>query len=119
MKRWWWPRTSNRTTKGSLGRAAKRTRRCISTNNGSKSRSSFAGCARASAVPMWQMRSPASPTPDRFGKLVFGTVWTVCPDDRTDEDESLEPFGKDGAGHARYAPADVVEAAAATQDFPY
>ena len=44
---------------------------------------------------------------------------TVGPDDRPGEDEGLEPFGKDGAGHAGNAPADVVEAAAATQDFPY
>ena len=47
MKRVWWPRTSNRTTKGYLGRAAETDRRYVkSTNNGSKSRSSFDGSAR-------------------------------------------------------------------------
>src|SRR5262245_50033709 len=51
MKRRWSPRTSNRTTKGSLGSAVKRTRRCISTNNGSKSRSSFAGSRASQRCP--------------------------------------------------------------------
>src|SRR5262245_53486624 len=51
MKRTWWPRTSNRTTKGSLGSAVKRTRRCISTSNGSKSRSSFAGSRASQRCP--------------------------------------------------------------------
>src|SRR5215471_17022547 len=44
---------------------------------------------------------------------------TLGPNDRPGEDESLEPFGKDRAGHAGNAPADIVEAAAARQDFPY
>src|SRR5262249_30005551 len=35
------------------------------------------------------------------------------------KDEGLEPFRKDGAGHAGDATADIVEAAAATQNFPY
>jgi hypothetical protein len=55
----------------------------------------------------------------RFGEGVFGAVGSVGPNDRSGEDERLEPFGKDGAGYAGNAPADVVEAAAATQDFPY
>src|SRR5262249_42068940 len=55
----------------------------------------------------------------RFRELVFGAVGTVGPDDRPNEDKSLEPFGKDGAGHAGNAPADVVEAAGAAQGFPY
>jgi hypothetical protein len=59
MKRWRWPRTSNRTTSGSLGRAVRQTRRCISTNNGSKSRSSFAG-ARASQRCPQVARVPTS-----------------------------------------------------------
>ena len=63
---------------------------------------------------MSRVRSPAWP---RFGELVFGAVGTVG--DRPDQGEGLEPFGKDGAGHAGNAPADVVEAAAAAQDFPY
>ena len=44
---------------------------------------------------------------------------TVGSGDRPGEDKGLEPFGKDGAGHAGNAPADVIEAAAAAQDFPY
>ena len=63
---------------------------------------------------MSRVRSPAWP---RFGELVFGAVGTVG--DRPDQGEGLEPFGKDGVGHAGNAPADVVEAAAAAQDFPY
>src|SRR5262249_22282031 len=46
-------------------------------------------------------------------------VRAVGSNDRPGEDEGLEPFGKDGAGHAGNPAADVVEAAAATQDFPY
>ena len=78
----------------------------------------------------WLARQPAlSPCPEgahqhrqllsRFGELVFWAVAAVGPGDRPDENESLEPFGKDGAGHAGNAPADVVEAAAAAQEFPY
>src|SRR5262249_42458109 len=55
----------------------------------------------------------------RFGQLILGAVRTVRPGNRADEGESLEPFGKNGAGHPGNAPADVVEAAAAAQDFPY
>jgi hypothetical protein len=44
---------------------------------------------------------------------------SVGPGDRPDEDEGLEPFGKDGAGHTGNAAADVVKAAAAAQDFPH
>src|SRR5690349_6522231 len=55
----------------------------------------------------------------RFGEFVFGTVGTIGPSDRPDEDESLEPLGKNGAGHPRNASANVVEAPAATQDFPH
>ena len=36
----------------------------------------------------------------RFGELIFLAVGTVGPDDRPDEDQGLEPFGKNGAGHA-------------------
>ena len=34
----------------------------------------------------------------RFGEGVFWAVGTVGPNDRPGEDESLEPFGKYGAG---------------------
>src|SRR5262249_37333772 len=54
----------------------------------------------------------------RFAQLVFGAVPTVRAGDRPDVDESLQPFGKNGAGHPGNAPADVVEAAAAAQGFP-
>ena len=43
----------------------------------------------------------------------------VGPGDRSNKDKVLEPFGQHGAGHARHAPANVVEAAAAAQDFPH
>src|SRR5215471_15717343 len=57
--------------------------------------------------------------PPRFGEFVFGAVGTVSPGDCPGEYECLEPFGKDSAGHSRNAPADVIEAAAAAQDFPH
>src|SRR5262249_4166501 len=55
----------------------------------------------------------------RFGQLVFGAMETVRPGERPDENESLEPLGENGAGHPGDSPADVVEAAAAAQDFPH
>jgi hypothetical protein len=55
----------------------------------------------------------------RFSEGVFWAVGTVGAGDRPDEHECLEPFGKDGAGHARNAPPDVVEPPAAAQDLPY
>ena len=54
-----------------------------------------------------------------FGEGVFRAVRTVGPGDRADEHEGLQPFGQDGAGDARDAAADVVEAAASAQDFPH
>ena len=55
----------------------------------------------------------------RFGDGVFRAVGTVGSGDRPGQDKGLEPFGKDSAGHTGNAPADVVEAAGTTQDFPY
>src|SRR5215510_9909702 len=92
----------------------------MSTSTGSKSRSSSAesrASQRCPHVPS-ALTSIASSRPP-FGELVFGAVGAVDPSDRPNVDESLEPFGRDGTGHSGNAPADIVEAPAATQDFPY
>ena len=114
-----WPRTSKRTTKGSFGRAAKWTRRCISTSNGSKSRSSSAGVTRQPALsPCAKGAHQDRQFLARLGDGVFRAVGAIAPRDRPCKHKRLEPFGEDGAGHTGNAPADVVEAAGARQDFP-
>src|SRR5690348_17526920 len=97
---------SKRTTKGSRGSAANRTRRCIST------------CEPALS-PRAEGTHHARELLAGFCGGVFRAVRTFGSRDHPGQDKGLEPFGKDSARDTGNAPADVVEAAAATKDFAH
>ena len=54
-----------------------------------------------------------------FGELIFRPVRAVGARDRADVEECLQPLGKHRARHPRNAAADIVEAAAAGQEFAH
>src|SRR5262249_5460142 len=54
----------------------------------------------------------------RLGERVFGTMLAIDPSYGPDEGQRLQSFRKHGAGDSWYASANVIEAAAPTQELP-